>query len=95
MDYTHLIPWAISGASLLVAFFTYQRNGRKDVSQEHESLLKANMKLDQICATTNETRSDIKSLYTSLNEMDKRIGIIENEQKTIWKRFDELKEEKS
>lgn len=57
-----------------------------------ESLLKANIKLDQLCATTNETRADIKSLNSSITEMDKRLSVVENDLKTAFRRIDELRE---
>jgi len=58
-----------------------------------ENLLKANIKLDQVCTTTNETRNDIKALNTALIEMDKRLSVVENDLKTAFMRIDELREE--
>ena len=104
MDWIQIIPWSISFGALLVAFLTYQRNGKtadiKDRQESEmkleslkESLLKANLKLDQVCVTTNETRNDIKALNTSLMEMDKRLSVVENGLKTAFMRIDELREE--
>lgn len=56
-----------------------------------ESLLKANMKLDQVCATTNETRSDIKSLNKDIGDIDRRVTIVERDLKTAFNAIDELK----
>lgn len=58
-----------------------------------ESLIKANIKLDQLCATTNETRADIKALNTAIIDMDKRLSVVENDLKTAFMRIDELREE--
>lgn len=89
------IPWIISGASLLVAALTYNRNGNKDRRSEldglKESLLKANMKLDSICATTNETRADIKSLNRDLQSLDGRMIVVERDLKTAFSMIEELK----
>lgn len=57
-----------------------------------ESLIKVNMKLDQVCATTIETRADIKAMQNQYSEMDKRIVIIERDMKTLWNKIDELRE---
>lgn len=57
-----------------------------------EGVLKANMKLDQVCATTNETRSDIKSLNKDLKDMDTRVVILERDMKTAFNSIRELKE---
>ena len=96
------IPWAISALSLLVAVLSFAHNANKDKKAElteetlkfddlKESLIKANMKLDQVCATTNETRTDIKSLNNSLTELDKRVCVVERDLKTAFKKIDELR----
>lgn len=98
------IPWIISGIACLFAVLTYVRAGHKDeikdkadvqarLSSLSESLIKANIKLDQVCATTTETRADIKSLNTSISEIDKRVSALENNLKTAFMRIDELREE--
>lgn len=96
------IPWIISFLSLCVCVLTYIRNGNKDKKvdlQEEdqkfagikEGLLKANMKLDQVCSTTSETRVDIKSLNKDLMDMDRRVTIIERDVKTAFNAIEELK----
>lgn len=102
MGYASVIPWIISFMSLLVTFLTFLRNGKKQSKEDtqkeeakfdgiNQGLLKANMKLDQVCATTNETRSDIKALNKDLIDMDRRVTIIERDLKTAFKCIDELK----
>ena len=56
-----------------------------------ESLLKVNMKLDQVCATTAETRADIKAMGTQVNELEKQVVLIKQNEETMWKRIDELR----
>lgn len=96
------VPWIISFLSLCVCVLTYVRNGNKDMKADvkeedqklsgiKESLLKANMKLDQVCSTTSETRVDIKSLNKDLQNMDRRVTIIEHDVKTAFEAIDELK----
>lgn len=98
----NLIPLAISGVSLLFVILTYVRNGNKDKKSEekedsnwmhgiNESLLKVNMKLDQVCSTTNETRTDIKSLNKDMNNLSVRVSILERDLKTAFSQIDELK----
>lgn len=57
-----------------------------------ESLLKCNMKLDTVCATTNETRSDIKAMNNQIQELDKELSVVKRDLKTAFSRIDELKE---
>lgn len=98
------IPWTISGISLLFAVFTYVRNIIKDSKQNtaddaakmdliNQSLIKANMKLDQTCQSLTELRLDVKALSNSINEVDRRVTILERDMKTAFVRIDELKEE--
>lgn len=103
MDWTNLIPWSISLISLVIVILTFARNGKKEQKAEFtedaqrinsikESLLKANIKLDQVCSTTVETRSDIKAMNENLNSVEKRVSILEKTIDTVWIRIDELKE---
>lgn len=102
MEWTNLIPWGIAFISLVIAIMTFTRNGRKDRKNEYieesqkmegikEALIKANMKLDQVCTTTNETRSDIKAMNESINAVEKRVAVLEENMKAAWVRIDELK----
>ena len=102
MDYSNFIPWGISFISLLIAGASFLRNGKKESKKEikkeesrfdgiKESILKANMKLDQVCSVTNETRLDIKSLNKDLGDIDRRVTITERDMKTVFTIIDELK----
>ena len=105
MEWTNLIPWGIAAISLIVTILAFYRNGKKDLKKEtveevqqmqgiKESLIKANMKLDQLCATTVETRSDIKAMNEYISTVEKRVAILEENNKAAWVRIDELKEKK-
>ena len=85
------IPWTISAVSLLFVILTYARNSRKDEDGIKEGVLKANMKLDAVCATTNETRTDIKSLSQSLASLNTRLTIVEEKMKSVAADVEELK----
>ena len=104
MNPYNLIPWSISIIALILTAVTFARNGRKDIQNEaknessqfevlRESLLKANIKLDQVCAVTNETRTDIKALNKDIVELDKRMSMIERDVKTAFQRIDELRDQ--
>lgn len=102
--WVYVIPWSLTFVGLIVSILTLARNGRRDIMRDKqeqdmklealkESLLKANLKLDQVCQVTTETRSDIKALNNSMAEMDKRLSVVENDLKTAFMRIDELREE--
>lgn len=103
MEWTNLIPWGIALISLIIAVLTFFRNGKKDERNEiteelqkindiNTSLLKVNLKLDQVCSTTNETRTDIKSMRDDMGKIEKRVTVLEENVKAAWVRIDELKE---
>lgn len=79
---------AISFVMVIIAILTYikakKKDEKKDIQDEssqfneiNTSLLKANMKLDQVCSTTNETRTDIKALNKDITTLDKRVSNLE------------------
>ena len=97
MEWTNAIPWGISGAMFIIALVTLIKNNRKDLISEQseenskletirESLLKANLKLDQVCSTTNETRSDIKAMNEKVNAIENRVVQLETRVEAIEKR---------
>lgn len=87
------ISLIISILSIVFVALTFFTNRKKDSQKDAEQLIKANMKLDQICATTNETRSDIKSINNQIKDITEEQIIQRQEIKAIWKRVDELKKE--
>lgn len=106
MNYFNLIPWGISAISLLVAIMTFNRNGKKADKEEiqkeeskfdniRESLIKANVKLDTVCNTTNETRLDIKAMNKELIELGNRVTKLETNMKRAFEEIDDLKGKES
>lgn len=103
MNPWNLIPWSISIIALVITIVTFIINRKKDLKTEQkdeslqfegirEGLIKANIKLDQVCAVTNETRTDIKALNKDIVELDKRISVIERDVQTAFLRIDELRD---
>lgn len=103
MNAISIISLSFSGVMLIMSvinFFLARKSDiKKDTTEDErelsalrEGIFKANMKLDQVCATTNETRTDIKAINNSINEIDKRVIVVERDLKTAFRRIDELKE---
>lgn len=103
MNAWNLIPWSISIIALVITIVTFVINRKKDLKSEQkdessqfegirEGLIKANIKLDQVCAVTNETRTDIKALNKDIMELDKRVSVVERDIQTAFMRIDELRE---
>lgn len=100
--FVYAVPWSLTLISLIIAYksmlHNFQKDDRESLKEDDlkfdgikEGLLKANLKLDQVCTTTSETRTDIKSLNADLKAMDKRMTIVERDLKTAFNMIEELK----
>lgn len=100
MNAVSIIGLCISGVVLLLTIvrdiIARLRETKKDTAEDvnetyslREGILKANIKLDTVCSTTQETRTDIKAMNKQLTDIDKRLTIAETNIKDA---FDEIKE---
>lgn len=100
--FVYAVPWSLTLISLIIAYksmlHNFQKDDRENLKEDDlkfdgikEGLLKANLKLDQVCTTTSETRTDIKSLNADLKAMDKRMTIVERDLKTAFNMIEDLK----
>lgn len=96
------ISLLISAFALLFVVFNYVRSGRlQSISETKEdsaqfaslnkSIITANVKLDTINSTVNETRTDIKSMDQRIQDVDKRVTVVERDLKTAFSQLDSLK----
>lgn len=82
-------------------FIGIYRNTKKDTrenAREYDSLkegiLKANMKLDQVCATTNDIKTDVKAMDKKVTEHSEKIAVLSRDLETAFMRIDELRDNK-
>ena len=95
MNITAIISICIAAASLIFVAVNYG-TGRSDKSGAEmdsvkESLIKCNMKLDQICATTNSIQTDIKAMQIRVNDLEKELSVTQRDLQTAFIRIDEIK----
>lgn len=84
------IALLISVSTFVFGAINFFSSRKKEIKSDNEALIKANMKLDQICATTNETRSDIKSINSQIKEITEQ-QIIQGQQiKELWRHINKL-----
>ena len=93
------ITFLIAVVGFLFTVYNFYASRKKEALESNqrleeirESLLKCNMKLDQVCATTNETRSDIKFLNTRIQEIDKELSIVKRDLNIAFTQINEIKE---
>lgn len=105
MNAVTILGICFSGVMLIISVINLILSRKKDIVNStaederelaslREGIFKANMKLDQVCATTNETRSDIKAMDQKLNEHGKEIAVIKRDLQTAFMRIDELRNTK-
>lgn len=98
------IPWSISGVSLLFVILTFARTWKKDGKAEDadenarfasisEGLIKANMKLDQMCVTTTDLRTDIKGMSNDMKGYAERLIAVERDLKTAFRQIDDIRDQ--
>lgn len=54
-------------------------------------LLKVNMKLDTVCSTTNDIKTDVKAVQMQSQQMQTDVAVVQRDLKTAFTRIDELK----
>lgn len=102
MDPVSIIALVFSGLMLLIAVVTFivnsVRSNKNDTKADearlneiNQSLLKVNMKLDQVCTTTSEIRTDIKTMQAKQIEHTEQIAVLSGRVDTAFMRIDELR----
>ena len=93
------ITFLIAVVGFIFTVYNFYASRKKEALESNarleeirESLLKCNMKLDTVCATTNETRSDIKFLNTRIQEIDKELSIVKRDLDIAFTQINEIKE---
>ena len=102
MNAASIISLVISGCMFILALATFIVNGvrsnKNDTKADetrlndiNQSLLKLNMKLDQVCTATTEIRTDIKTMQANQIEHTGQIAVLKERVDTAFVRIDELK----
>ena len=104
MSAENIVTLLISGTMLILSAVTFiintARNSKKDtvasenrLNEINQSLLKVNLKLDQVCTTTSDIKSEIRTMQTKQIEHTEQIARLEQSVATAFLRIDELREQ--
>lgn len=104
MSPENIVTLTISGTMLILSAVTFiintARNSKKDtvasenrLNEINQSLLKVNLKLDQVCQTTTDIRTDVKAMQAKQIEHTEQIAKMEQNIETCFFRIDELREQ--
>lgn len=85
--------------SIILFVRTLNRDSKENMEEQasrndkiNASLLKQSLMLENITQNVGDIKTEIRSINTNINDVEKRVSLIENEQKTMWMRIDEVKE---
>lgn len=83
------IALIISLVSVVSTVLNYRRGAKKDDEKEIENRLKVNLKLDQLCASTNVILVDIKNVDKNVQDLNERVTRVEASTKSAHRRLDD------
>lgn len=101
---TETLALIISGVMLLLSVITFIinsiRTSRKDVvasesrlNEINQSLLKVNLKLDQVCNTTADIKTEVRTMQNKQIEHTEQIAKMEQNIATAFIRIDEIRDQ--
>lgn len=104
MSPENVITLVISGTMLILSSVTFiintARNSKKDtvasenrLNEINQSLLKVNLKLDQVCNTTADIKTEVRTMQNKQIEHTEQIAKMEQNIATAYIRIDELREQ--
>lgn len=99
-DTTLTISVIVLIIGVLLNVYGFFNGRRKDIKSEagelydmRESLVKLNMKTDQICTSMNELRVDIRGINSRISEVEKEVTSLKLRIASAFESIDELKTE--
>lgn len=99
MNAVSIIGLCFSGfvllCSVLTVIFTSRRNLKRDTQEDTEKMselsvgiMKANIKLEQICSTTSQTQTDVRQMSEVLSKHSERILSLEKDVELLKKKLE-------
>ena len=99
MNAVSIIGLCFSGfvllCSVLTVIFTSRRNLKRDTQEDTEKMselsvgiMKANIKLEQICSTTTQTQSDVRQMSEVISKHGERILSLEKDVELLKKKLE-------
>ena len=90
-DWTIGIGFLITVILFVTSMINFFSARKSSAAKDVENTVKINMKLDEICRTTNETRSDIKSMKNDIRDIQEEQIKQKMQLDALWKEVDALK----
>lgn len=97
-DTTLSVALIIALIGVASTIYTLSINRKKNVQTEdakmeeiRTSCLKANMKLDTVCGTLTDIKTDVKAVQQQAQVTQTELAVVQRDLKTAFNRIDELK----
>ena len=103
METGTVIALVFSGMLFTLSMVTFIINNVRSTKKEtraesdklneiNQSLLKVNLKLDQVCNTTNDIRTETRTMQNRQMEHTEQITVLEQKVKILFDKYDEMKD---
>lgn len=99
-DVSLSIALIIALVGFFITVYNWLNTRKKDTQAEdgklediRMSLTTANVKLDSVCATMSDIKTDIKAMNSKIQEQDKEIAMVKRDLATAFKEIDQLRTE--
>ena len=103
METGTVIALVFSGLMFTLSMVTFIINNVRSTKKEtraesdklneiNQSLLKVNLKLDQVCNTTNDIRTETRTMQNRQMEHTEQITVLEQKVKILFDKYDEMKD---
>lgn len=88
---------AVIGCAITVTNFVagQKKNTQGEDAKMEEirtSCLKANLKLDTVCGTLTDIKTDVKAMQQKVSDTEKEIAVVKRDLKTAFNRIDDINE---
>ena len=97
-DATLSIALIIALIGVASTIYSFSNNRKKNVQAEDAKMeeirttcLKANMKLDTVCGTLTDIKTDVKAVQQQAQVTQTELAVVQRDLKTAFSRIDELK----
>lgn len=91
MDVVTLIGIFVPTAALILNMFMASRSSKKDTIAQAESAARLKTDVSYIKEAVGDIKNGIKSMQTRVDDLDKRVTIVERDTARAHTRIDELK----
>lgn len=96
-DQTVSIAFVVAIIGFIISLANFFNDQKKNTQGEdakmeeiRTSCLKANLKLDSVCGTLTDIKTDVKAMQKQVNDAQQEIAVVKRDLKTAFNRIDDI-----